>query len=206
MQLVSYSFILFPLFHCALIDLMDNSFLMKELLNNLNRFHKREAPITALKAVTLMPNSKQSRFPNDIYLTVCQYLELNDILAFGLTFKDTFMASKISVINRLYLYNPHYIFDKFWMNSIILKILEEHLPFESYDVFHDNFHLLSFKLITNQLDHTRIPKVTYLMVLAFIYESVFGLETQVPINSKDWRLSFVLSLSPYQNGSKRMSS
>lgn len=174
--------VLVALFLITLVTCSEIDVFKSILNNNLERFNTKASPLSGPK-ISLTP-SKTSKFPLDVYIEICDFLSLTDLLKFSGTCRDTFIAMEMSVVLKLARINPHYVFNEHLINLMIYKLIEGN------KLEPDDLELITFKYITNNQ-----RKVTDLAILEFLHKTVYGLN--VPLNQKDWRISFIRRIKSF---------
>ena len=151
------------------------------LYENLTKFNAKSLPFPVSNIPLLYSDLPKPKLPLDTYMEICDYLSFNDLIVFSETCKDSYTAIKRWSANRLVRINPYYVFNQNWVNMMIYKMIND----KKFN--QDDLDFISFNFIIN---HQQL-NTNKLIILRFLYQTVYGLDALVPLNQKDWRIAFL---------------
>lgn len=173
---------------CALSSSSRSHFIQEILLENLNRFHSNRP---ALPAPDITATKQLKNLPVALALEAFCYLDFRSLTDFALTSKDSEELVNVHIKCRLMRFNPHYIFQDDFVNKVVFKITSDSLLIcfelncDNAEVV-DRLELATLKyLIGAQMEMARLS------ILAFIHETLYGIDAHIPSDTKNWRLDFI---------------
>jgi len=158
------------------------------LLGALKRFHEKSPPLKVAPpslAQTSPPNLFE-RFPFDVKNDVLEtFVDLESLLKFKQTSKHNSRIPDEFLFSRLAKFNPYYLVEDPIVNKLLILVISKHFVksknLQSPHIY-DELELLILKLSIGKLNFEAIPKRIYFYLIAFINETVHGLNSGVPFD------------------------
>jgi hypothetical protein len=159
------------------------------LLGALKRFHLKSLPLKVappLLVQTSTPPNLFEIFPFDVKNDVlATFVDLESLLKFKQTNKHYAQIPDKFMFSRLAKFNPYYLVEDAIVNKLLLLVISKHFVksknLQSPHIY-DELELLILKLSIEKLNFEAIPKRVYFYLIAFINETVHGLNSGVPFS------------------------
>ena len=134
--------------------------------------------------------TKHSPLTSDIFFAICGFLDVKSLINLASTCKEASLAVRNFSKCRVSRTNRLYAFDLPWINLLILSIIYEfELPEKSFDsTSHDQLYLLLFKFLHLSAN---VNDPMYRSAISFIFRSIQGLNSVMPVTQKQWRTSII---------------
>jgi hypothetical protein len=158
------------------------------LLGALKRFHEKSPPLKVAppSLVQTSPPNLFERFPFDVKNDVLEtFVDLESFLNFKQTSKHNSRIPDEFLFSRLATFNPYFLVEDEIVNKLLLLVISKHFVksknLQSPHIY-DELELLILKLSIEKLNFEAIPKRIYFYLIAFINETVHGLNSGVPFD------------------------
>jgi hypothetical protein len=158
------------------------------LLRALKRFHEKSPPLKVAppSLVQTLPPNLFERFPFDVKNDVLEtFVDLESLLKFKQTSKHYAQIPDEFLFSRLAKFNPYYLVEDPIVNKLLLLVISKHF-FKSKNLqsphIYDELELLILKFTVGSLNFEAIPKRIYFYLIAFINETVRGLNAGIHLD------------------------
>jgi hypothetical protein len=160
------------------------------LLRALKRFHEKSPPLEVapplLVQTSTPPNVFERILPPEIKFDIMdRFLDFDALVAFRQINRDNSRIPDEFLFRHLAKFNPYYLVEDPIVNKLLFAVISKHFVksknLQSPHIY-DELQLLILKLNFGVLDFEAIPKRIYFYLIAFINETVHGLNAGVPLH------------------------
>jgi hypothetical protein len=158
------------------------------LLGALKRFHEKSPPLKVAPpslVQTPTPNLFE-RIPIDTKIDIFEkFLDYNSFITFKQTNSHYAQIPDEFLFRRLAKFNPYYLVEDAIVNKLLFAVISKHFVksknLRSPQIY-DELQLLILKFNVEKLNFEAIPKRIYFCLIAFINETVYGLNSGIPFD------------------------
>jgi hypothetical protein len=156
------------------------------LLRALKRFHLKSPPLKVAPpslVQTPTPNLFE-RIPIDTKIDLFEkFLDYDSFITFKQTNSHYAQIPDEFIFRRLAKFNPYYLVEDEIVNKLLFAVISKHFVksrnLQSPHIY-DELQLLILKFTVEKLNFEAIPKRIYFCLIAFINETVYGLNSGIP--------------------------
>jgi len=174
------------------------------LLGALKRFHLKSPPLKVAPpslVQTSTPNLFE-RIPIDIKIDLFEkFLDYDSFITFKQTNSHYAQIPDEFIFRRLAKFNPYYLVEDEIVNKLLFAVISKHFVksrnLQSPHIY-DELQLLILKFNVEKLNFEAIPKRIYFCLIAFINETVHGLNAGIPFHQYYFLEDFATKLRLYE--------
>jgi hypothetical protein len=158
------------------------------LLGALKRFHLKSPPLKVAPPSLVQTSTENlfERIPIDTKIDLFEkFLDYDSFITFKRTNSHYAQIPDNFIFRRLAKFNPYYLVEDEIVNKLLFAVISRHFVksknLQSPHIY-DELELLILKLNFGVLDFEAIPKRIYFCLIAFINETIHGLNAGIPLN------------------------
>jgi hypothetical protein len=198
-------FILFTIFFTSFAFSFDLSGISDDqirsvLLAALKRFHLKSPPVNSVSPLIIQNESSSSdtnffdKLPLDGKINILdEFFDCKSLALLKTTNRHNSRIPDSFLFRRLTKFNPYYLVEDPIVNKLLLALISKHFVksknLESPHIY-DELMLLIMKFNIGKLNFDLIPKKIYFYLIAFINETVRGINSSVELSKFKLLLSF----------------
>jgi hypothetical protein len=156
------------------------------LLRALKRFHEKSPPLKVApprSVQTFSPNVFERILPPDIKFDIMdRFLDFDALVAFRQINRDNSRIPDEFLFRHLANFNPYYLVEDPIVSKLLFAVISKHFVksknLQSAHIY-DELQLLILKFTVRKLNFEAIPKRIYFCLIAFINETVHGLNSGI---------------------------
>jgi hypothetical protein len=160
------------------------------LLRASKRFHEKSPPLEVapplLVQTSTPPNVFERILPPEIKFDIMdRFLDFDALVAFRQINRDNSQIPDEFLYRHLANFNPYYLVEDAIVNKLLFAVISKHFVksknLQSPHIY-DELQLLILKFNVEKLNFEVIPKQIYFYLIAFINETVHGLNAGIPFD------------------------
>ena len=158
------------------------------LLGALKRFHLKSPPLKVAPPSLVQTSTENlfERIPIDTKIDIFEkFLDYDSFITFKRTNSHYAQIPDNFIFRRLAKFNPYYLVEDEIVNKLLFAVISKHFVksknLQSPHIY-DELQLLILKFNVEKLNFEVIPKRIYFYLIAFINETVHGLNAGIPFD------------------------